>query len=316
VKHHLIELSENQRRQYVDGEALLRAVMEAQQDAAEVRGSMLWREMRGVRYLIRTSARGAQRSLGLDSPETRGVHERFLERKHAAQLRLKSLNERLVEQQKLNRVYRVGRAPNVVVRILNELNKAGIADQFLAVGTHALYAYESACGVQIGTEALATRDIDLLFDTRKNMAFLSTMKRLDTSLISVLRKADSSFKVLRSQLQTAVNDTGFEVDIIRRMAKDADPHPLRMTDDENALWAVQVPSGETMLSSQTFEQMVVSVSGEMAMMRTLDPMAFMRVKKKLAQSPGRDPVKRPKDKLQADIVKHLWDEYLRHRPAA
>jgi len=32
------------------------------------------------------------------------------------------------------------------------------------------------------------------------------------------------------------------VDIIRRVARDGDPHPLRMSDDEDDLWAAQVPS--------------------------------------------------------------------------
>lgn len=313
MKQHFVELSENQSRQYLDAEALLRAMIQAQKEALEVRGSMIWREMRGVRYLIRTSAAGAQKTIGVDSPEMQAIHSRFMERKQTAQARVKTLGLRLMEQRKLNRLYRVGRTPNVVVGILQQFEKAGIAEQFLTVGTHALYAYESACGVMVGTEALATRDIDLLFDTRKRVAFLSTMKQLDTSLMGLLRKADPTFQVRRDQLQTAVNDEGFEVDLIRRDASRGDPHPLRMTDDESDLWAVQVSSGEKMLSSARFEQMVVATSGEMAMMHTLHPLAFVRVKTSLAKSASREPLKRGKDLLQAQIVQHLWDDYLRLR---
>lgn len=313
MKQHFVELSENQSRQYLDAEALLRASIQAKKEAQEVRGSMIWREMRGVRYLIRTSAAGAQRTVGVDSPEMQAIYSRFMARKQAAEGRVKTLSARLVEQRKLNRVYRVGRTPNVVVRILQEFEKAGIADQFLTVGTHALYAYESACGLMVGTEALATRDIDLLFDTRKRVAFLSAMKQLDTSLMGVLRKADASFHVRRDQLQTAVNDEGFEVDLIRRDASYGDPHPLRMTEDESDLWAVQVSSGEKMLSAAKFEQMVVATSGDMAMMHTLHPLAFVSVKTSLANSANREPLKRGKDLLQAQIVQYLWDDYLRLR---
>lgn len=49
------------------------------------------------------------------------------------------------------------------------------------------------------------------------------------SLIGVLRKADPTFRVKRDQLQTAVNDGGFEIDIIRRQAAGDDPHPMRMS---------------------------------------------------------------------------------------
>jgi hypothetical protein len=315
MQQNLVELSKNQTRQYIDAEALLRAYRQARQEALEVRGSMIWREMRGVRYLIRTSAAGAQKSIGVDSADMQAIYARFMARKQAASTRVKTLTLKLTEQRKLNRVYRVGRTPNVVVRILQQLEKAGVAEQFLTVGTHALYAYESACGVMVGTEALATRDIDLLFDTRKRLAFLSAMKHVDTSLIGVLKKADPSFQVRRDQLQTATNDEGFEVDLIRRDAAYGDPHPLRMTDDENGLWAVQVASGEKMLATTRFEQMVVGVSGEMAMMHTLHPLTFIRVKTSLANSATRDPLKRGKDLLQAQIVQHLWDEYLHLRVA-
>ena len=311
-----LELTENQSRQYIDAQALVRAQGEALEDAAQLRGSMIWRELRGVRYLIRTSAASAQKTIGPDSEDTRAIYERFMERKQSATARVKSLTARFEEQRKLNRLYGVGRAPNVIIKVLNALQKAGIASQFLTVGTNAIYAYESACGVRVGTEAMATRDMDLLFDTRQRAEFVSTLRRLDTSLLAVLRKADPSFRVLRNQLQTAVNDDGYEVDIIRRTAKDGDPHPLRMSSNDDDLWAVQVSSGEKMVAGRKFQQLVVAASGQMAMMQTLHPLDFIRIKAQLASSLQRDPLKRPKDKLQAEVVQSLWDSYLQHLEAA
>ncbi|MGB4116015.1 MAG: GSU2403 family nucleotidyltransferase fold protein [Polaromonas sp.] len=311
-----LELTENQSRQYIDAQALIRAHGEALDDAAQVRGSMIWRELRGVRYLIRTSAASAQKTIGADSADTQAIYDRFMERKQASAARVKSLTARLEEQRKLNRVYSVGRAPNVIIKVLSALKKAGIASQFLTVGTNAIYAYESACGVRVGTEAMATRDMDLLFDTRQRTAFVSTLRRLDTSLLAVLRKADPTFRVLRDQLQTAVNDDGYEVDIIRRIAKDGDTHPLRMSSSEDDLWAVQVGSGEKMVAGRRFQQLVVAASGQMAMMQTIHPMDFIRIKTLLASDTQRDPLKRPKDKLQAAVVQDLWDSYLQHREAA
>ncbi len=294
----------------------MRAQGEALDDAAQVRGSMIWRELRGVRYLIRTSAASAQKTIGPDSEDMRAIYDRFMERKQSSVARVKSLTARLEEQRKLNRLYGVGRAPNLIIKVLNALQKAGIASQFLTVGTNAIYAYESACGVRVGTEAMATRDMDLLFDTHQRAAFVSTLRRLDTSLLAVLRKADPSFRVLRNQLQTAVNDDGYEVDIIRRTAKDGDPHPLRMSPSEDDLWVVQVSSGEKMVAGRKFQQLVVAASGQMAMMQTLHPLDFVRIKTQLASSLQRDPLKRPKDKLQAEVVQSLWDSYLQHLEAA
>lgn len=308
-----LELSENQARQYIDAQALMRAHAEALDDAAQVRGSMIWRELRGVRYLIRTSAASAQKTIGPDSADTHAIYQRFMERKQTATARVKSLAARLDEQRKLNRVYGVGRVPNVIVKVLQALQKAGIAEQFLTVGTNAIYAYESACGARVENEAMATRDMDLLFDTRQRTAFVSTMRRLDSSLLAVLRKADPSFRVLRNQRQTAVNDDGYEVDIIRRTAKDGDPHPLPMSASEDDLWAVQVSSGEKMVSRHKFQQLVISTSGHMGHMQTLHPLDFIHVKKELSRTPHRDPLKRPKDLLQANVVQELWDIYLQHR---
>lgn len=152
LNHLFSENSENQLRQYVDAQAVFAAHAQAQAGAAQVRGSMIWRQMRGVRYLIRTTASSAQRSLGAESAETQEMFSRFMVRKQAAEESLRSLSSRLVEMRKLNRVYGVGRTPNVVVSVLQSLARAGVSDQFMTVGTHALYAYESACGVRIGTQ--------------------------------------------------------------------------------------------------------------------------------------------------------------------
>lgn len=49
---------------------------------------------------------------------------------------------------------------------------------------------------------------------------------------------------------------------------------------------------------------------DMALMRTVYPLDFVRVKTAMAASPQRDPIKRPKDALQAQIVQRLWDDCL------
>lgn len=308
----IVPCTEDQCRQYLDALAVFNALIAAKKDLAEVRGSMIWREVAGKTYLVRTSTTGAQKSLGPDSDNNRAIYTRFMARKERATTRHKALADKLTTMQRRNKADLVGRVPNVVISVLAALDQAGVGDDLLTVGTHALYAYEAACGVRVDSSAMATRDIDLLYDTRKHLRFISAMKRLDTSMIGVLRKADKTFRVRPDQLQTAVNDDGFEVDVIRRMARDGDPHPLRMTADAEDLWAVQVPSGNRLVSGRRFEQMVVGQNGAMALMRTVHPLDFIQVKNELADAPTRDPLKRRKDRMQANVVVHLWDEYLQH----
>jgi hypothetical protein len=305
------ECNERQLRQYLDSSALCQHVTQAQKEAAEVRGSMMWREVNGGTYLIRNNAGGGQHSLGKRSPETQEIYDRFMARKSQAQETLKVRKERLDEARKLNRVYGVGRTPNIVVAILKELERAGVSEQFMTVGTHALYAYEALSGVRVLSGALATQDVDLLFDTRQRVAFMTTMKRLDTSLIGILQRADKSFRVMPDKLQTAVNKDAFEVDLIRRTATDGDPHPLRMSDNEDDFWAAQIASGERLISGRRIEQVVVATNGEMALMRTVHPLDFIAVKRALSESRTREAAKRPRDALQARIVESLWENYMK-----
>ena len=283
----LVELSEAQTRQYIDAESAWRALQDARRAAVEVRGSMMWRTQNGRRYLIRVAATGGQTSLGPASPENEQIYERFMARKTAVQSRQSQLQEVLQQHIRLNRALRVGRVPNVVVDALNALARAGLQNHFLTVGTHALYAYETACGVRVQTEATATQDIDLLLDTRKYLQFASTMQRLDTSLLSIFQKVDKTFVLREDQKYTAVNASGFEIDVIRRSAQTGagtDPHP-----------------------DERFSQMVVATNGNMATMHAPAPESFVRIKTALGQQRDRDPLKSRKDSLQARVVTQLLD---------
>ena len=273
---------------------------------------MFWRELKGTRTLIRSSATGGQKSLGAHSEVTQKLFDSFMLRKTGVEARVKALKTQLATQQRLNRAHRVGRVPNIVVSVLNVLAKAGVDAHFLVVGTHALYAFETAAGVRIAEQAMATRDVDMLFDTRKRLAFFTVMQKLDSSLIGLLRKADASFEVVEDQHYTARNKDGFEVDVIRRMASGIDPHPLRMSDAEDDFWAVQVSMGDKLASARRFDQVVVATSGEMALMRTVHPLDFARIKLALSQQAGRDANKRGKDALQSAIVNTLVTNYLPH----
>lgn len=268
---------------------------------------MFWRQQGAHTYLIRSSATGAQTSLGPQSEENVVIHDRFVERKKSVEQRVKNLKSSLLQQQRLNRALRVGRTPPIVIETLNAIAAAGLDAHFLVVGTHALYAYEAEAGVMVESAATATQDVDLLFDTRKRLSFWSQLKRLDSSFLSVLRKADRSFHVRPGQLYTVVNDAGFEVDVVRRVQAESNPHPLRLSDDEDDLWPT-VSTGQDL--AEHFSRMVVATSGAMARMTTVDPRAFVRVKRWLAGRKDRDPLKRRKDRLQAEVVDSLIENYL------
>ncbi len=307
----LIDIGGDARRQFIDAQSVFTAWEAARKAAAEVRGGMYWKRQGKGDYLIRTSPKNAQTSLGPRSDETEAIYTKFIDRKAKTEARLKDLTAELTRHQRMNRALFIGRAPQVLVDILQALADAGLAEHFMVVGTHALYAYEAVAGVRFeAADALATRDIDLLWDTRKRISFVTQMKLLGSSMLGVLQQADPTFELRPAQPYTAVNSKGFEVDIIRREAAEDDPHPLRMTDDENDFWAVQAKRAGVLLSGAQFSSMIVSPSGHMARMDTIAPQAFVKFKRWMAAQPDRDPLKISRDHLQADLVEQLVTEYL------
>ncbi|RJF99478.1 hypothetical protein D3871_13785 [Noviherbaspirillum saxi] len=312
----MLERPADAMRQYIDAVATFEAHEEAQAEAAQVRGGMYWHKgpasAPDETYLVRTSASGSEKSLGPRSPETEALYKSFQQRKALAEERLAGLKAALAKHKRMNRALRVGRVAPLIVEILNRLAATNLSDHFRVVGTHALYAYESAAGVTFEDDAVATRDIDLLWDVRKRMAFATALKRVDSSMLGVLRKVDPTFRIRNSQTYTAVNKDGFEVDIIRREQVAGDPHPLQLSDDEEDFGVAQAPRAQELLDSPPFSAVIVATNGDIARMNTLDPRAFIRFKQWMSTLPEREALKRRRDALQAKAVEEVLREYLPH----
>jgi hypothetical protein len=316
----LVDIGDDARRQYIDARSAFVAWEDARRAAAEVRGGMYWKREGQTDYLIRTSTTNAQRSLGPRSTETEAMYNSFRARKTSAERREADLAAVLERHQRMNRALFVGRAPKILVDILNTLSNAGLAEHFTVVGTHALYAYEAAAGVRISSaDALATKDVDLLWDTRKRLQFLTQMKKLSLStVVGLLQKVDPTFKIRPDQKQTAVNAAAYEVDVIRReIANTDDPNPLRITpdpggddDDDDDFWAVQARRAGDLLSGEKFSSVIVASTGHMARMDTISPVLFCDFKRWMATQGDREPMKRSRDVLQANLMDQMIDEYL------
>ena len=303
-------------RQYIDAVATFEAYEDALAEAAKVRGGMYWHKgpvsAPDDAYLVRTSASGSEKSLGRRSPETEAMYASFRQRKEMAAERRDGLKASLLKQKRMNRALRVGRVAPIIVDILNRLAATRLGEHFRVVGTHALYAYESAAGMTFEDDAVATRDIDLLWDVRKRVAFATALSKVDVSMLGVLQKVDPTFRIRDSQKYTAVNKDGFEVDIIRRVQVGDDPHPIRLSDEDDDFWVAQAPRAQELLDSAQFSAVIVATNGAMARMNTLEPMAFVRFKQWMSALPERDPLKRRRDALQAKAVDEVVQEYLPH----
>jgi hypothetical protein len=282
------EISATTARQYIDAVATFEALEEAQEEAAHVRGGMYWHAgpvaTPQAKYLVRTTPAGAETSLGARTTETEAIYERFMKRKRESAERVAGLIAALEQHQRLNRALRVGRVDPLVVALLSRLASTQLSPHFRVVGTHALYAYEATAAVRLDSDTLATRDMDLLWDTRKRILFSTQLAKVDSSMLGLLKKVDSSFRIRKGQKYTAVNKDGFEVDIIRR--------------------------SDVLLDSPGFSAVIVATNGTMARMNTVHPATFVAFKRWMAKQPDREALKRRRDVLQADAVQELLDKYL------
>jgi hypothetical protein len=307
------ELSEQQKRQLIDAEILFSALEKAEAEAIRHRGSMFWREQDGGRYLIALSAHARQRSLGPASSANELKYERFMKRKLEVEARLKRLRATSDEYRRMNKALRIGRTPDILIDVLNTMMRYGVAEHFLVVGTHALFAYETAAGVRFPSDVMTTQDADMLFDTARRAAFMEVMKDRKTSFLGILKKVDKTFERDDLDNHMARNATGYAIDLFRRFppdSEDADEHPLQLTPHEDDLWPIRASMGQKLLSVPRFEQMVVGVNGGMARMRTVHPLHFARIKRQLAKDRNREPLKKKKDVAQANMIERLVKEYL------
>ena len=307
-------LAENQIRQYIDAEQARKAWLTAEHRALNYRGSMYWKTVKGRDYLYREYRTGTAKSMGVRSPDNEKIMVEFKKGKLAAEKSLKQLNVAMSTHTRLNAALRVGRTPNVVGGLLEEIRKAGLQDHFMVIGTNALYAYETQAGVRFNGDVTATTDMDLLWDSRKRVTLITDGDEHfnQYGLIGVLKKFDSSFELQAGEEYRAANSQGYMIDLIKRrpqsLADDMEHSQLIANSDD--FWAAKITNMDWLLSSPKFRQVVVATNGNMAEMVTVDPRAFAFYKVWLSKKEDREPMKKPRDLAQARVVYKLVQNLL------
>ena len=304
-----LPLPDNAARQLIDAITVFDEFQRVQAQAQRFAGGMYWKKQGHYEYLVRTQPDNRQSRIGPRNAETEKVFGDFSQQKLATESRFKSLRDALKDAERLNKALKVGRVPAPVLAVLQAIEDAGLGEHFIVVGTHALYAYETAASVRIVQGALATQDVDLLWDARKRVRFVTDLGRLEVSMLQVLQRADATFQRKEGQNETAINAKGFEVDFLHRQPEGDDPHPFRFSDDEGDLWPVQAVRASVLTNAPRFEHVVVSATGRMTRMRTIAPASFVEFKRWMAgKVPTRPEAKRRRDTRQAEIVQGLLDE--------
>lgn len=126
--------------------------------------------------------------------------------------------------------------------------------------------------------------------------------------MQLLQEVDPSFVRKDLYAETAINAKGFEVDFLRRMQEDGDPHPFKLSEAEDELWPVMAERAKILTEAPRFAHVVIGATGKMAVMHTISPATFVKFKSWLADRPNREPSKCRRDALQAQTAQGLMDE--------
>ncbi len=301
-------LSDQQRLFLVESDQIYRAWREVLWRHRDYKYGMRWKNVNGKDYLLRlTSASGNSKSLGPRTPDTEQIFRQFEEGKALAEEKYQSLKVKLDSQRKLNRAVRLGRMPSIIGEILLRLDQAQALSELRVVGTHAIFAYESMAAVELKMDLLASGDIDLLFDVRKQVSLLA--KKLDgEGLLGLLKKVDKTFEISTAEGFRAINKDGFMVDFIGQDKGMLAPKPKLLAQGD--LEIMEVPNLEWLANAPRLEQVVIAANGAAVIMPVPDPRAFAIHKAWLSHQIHREPVKKQRDLNQALMVMNLVREYL------
>ena len=315
------ELDNDQRREMINSRQRHDAWAKARSLVNEYRGSMVWHEVNGETYLVRSAYNklGVRRqvSLGPRNEETKKKKADFEVGREKAKARYYELNEARKRQGAINRALGLGRVPLIGAEILRALDDAGTLGTGLrVVGTNAIFAYEAGAGVMVDPGLTATGDIDFLMDARGGLRFVLSEEVSERSLISVLRSVDKTFEASPRSYR-AENADGYMVDLIKPMRNP--PRKREVTSSTiglagNDLTAAAIEGLVWLENAPAFESIAIDERGFPVRIVAPDPRVWAAHKLWISGQPQRDPLKRERDRQQASVVAAIVEEHFPHLP--
>jgi len=286
-------------------------LLELQAERKALRGGLHWKKVAGRDYLVRTIDRhGGNRSLGPRSPETEETYREFTETKRDLDERIRSINQEVARQAKFCVAAGINRVPRIAADIVRSLDAGGLLGSHLIIlGSHALYAYEMAAGVQLKAGLLQTEDLDTLLNTKDEIELAGSIR--SSGLLGILQRVDRTFKPQRKRSFRAVNAKGFMVDLIR--APIDSPGGLASIGSGPDLIASPIPGLEWLGAAPRMTQIVIADNGFPVRFVVPEPRVFVLHKLWVSLQPTRDPIERKRDLRQAEAIAQLCLEYFNLR---
>ncbi len=279
---------DNALRAIIDLRDAYEATLEVWRALDQHEGSMFWRNRGERQYLVHRLANRDERSIGPRSPETEQIHETFRARKHDIKQTIAATTPDL---RRAAAVYVAMGLPVVdswSAKLAQHLDRAGLlGGTVMVIGTNAMPAYQIEAQQRTGQRMHATRDFDL--------AWTSNVDRGDFVLWPTLREfaPDLSINVERPFQARTQARREIELSTAPSVMKAAAHEPFQ---------TIAMPEQEWLLLGQPLRHVVTGLDRTPTAISVPDPRYFALHKAWLAQKPERDPLKKPKDRSQAQRV--------------
>lgn len=300
-----LEREAEEAAQIREAQVAFEAHRRSEEIASRFGSTFVWVPGDGGEHLQRFSHAGElQKDFGLRSLQNELIATRYTEGQAAAREELGRCSEVLSRMERRNVAHGVGRLFATPINVLSVLLRRGVMDYYCVIGTYAMYAYEVAAGVVFDEPTMATNDVDLFLTANSQMRFAEVVDA-DMSMVDILKEADPTFERNEDQKESATNSDGFSVDFLRRDEAEKFTDAYSISGIEGDIYPVKARDSTKFLGSPAFEQVVIGVNGTMTLMRTIDPVTFASFKEWMSVQGDRDPLKRARDKLQAQAVRQL-----------
>jgi len=293
--------SDEQARVIVNLDQAYQVWMETLRTLNDLPYNMRIKEVSGREYLYEVTDRlGTMKSKGPVDPDKRAEFDQYKTEKAELKDRLTQSKATLRELGSLYRALRLPMLPVEAGKILREADRMRIlGEQVMVVGTNALIAYALEANGFIRDAPDATMDFD--------MALTAIEADEDRpTLWKMLKEVDMTYSVDAERPFQARNAKAYEIEILSApsriggQARQDKPRP------------VPLPEQEWLLNGRPIDRVVGVRDGEAARLVVPDPRWFALQKLWMAEKPGRNPQKKPKDSKQGTALLNAVRQTMPH----
>ena len=300
--------SEDSQRITANLEQAYDAWLDAKRELESMPVGMRWSARENKDYLLKKdTSDSSEESLGPRSESTEKAFNEHHEKKVRVKERIQSFDKTVSERASLYRRLRLPSIPDRQAEILRRLDIDGLLGKdLMVVGTNAFHAYELFCGAKFPTGNEETEDFDLAWCRHTRASLMSMENTAGKSLISVLRRLDSTYAINPKKPYQAINQDLYEVELLAAPST----HPLP-ADQEFEPMATLVEQ-EWLLEGTPIQCAVATIRGRACPMFVPDPRWMAMHKLWLSEKPERKAAKKPKDRRQGEVLMDATMHFLKN----